>query len=129
MACRRLAVLQGYYECKSPLSYRCFVALVPVRCCMPLFSLAVLRSMALCLCRLLDTAAVCAAVSCTALAVSVWLCILYRFIMCYIDCRCAFCAFSATSTFQTNHNQIFLRKNLARKQQLAQKKKERLKPL
>lgn len=33
MACRRLAVLQGYYECKSPLSYRCFVALVPVRCC------------------------------------------------------------------------------------------------
>lgn len=52
---------------------------------MPLFSLAVLRSMALCLCRLLDTAAVCAAVSCAALAVSVWLCILYRFIMCYID--------------------------------------------
>mgnify|MGYP004701531039 FL=1 len=56
---------------------------------MPLFSLAVLRSMALCLCRMLDTAAVCAAVSCAALAMSVWLCILYRFIMCYIDCRCA----------------------------------------
>lgn len=53
---------------------------------MPLFSLAVLRSL---LCRLLDTAAVCAAVSCAALAVSVWLCILYRFIMCYIDCHCA----------------------------------------
>ena len=54
---------------------------------MPLFSLAVLRSLALCLCRLFDTVAVCAAVSCAALAVSVWLCILYRFIVCDIDCR------------------------------------------
>ena len=54
---------------------------------MPLFSLAVLRSMALCLCRLLDTAAVRAAAICAALAVSVWL---YRigcaFLRC-MDCR------------------------------------------
>lgn len=56
---------------------------------MPLFSLAVLRSMALCLCRLLDTAAVCAAVSCAALAMSVWLYTVRCAVMCYIDCRCA----------------------------------------
>ena len=49
---------------------------------MPLFSLAVLRSLALCLCRLLDTAAVCAA-----LAVSVWLYIVRCAVMCDIDYR------------------------------------------
>lgn len=54
---------------------------------MPLFSLAVLRSMALCLCRLLDTAAVCAAVSCAAFAVSVWLYIVRCAVMCDIDYR------------------------------------------
>ena len=52
---------------------------------MPLFSLAVLRSMALCLCRLLDTAAVCAAVSCAAFAVSVWLYIVRCAVMCDIE--------------------------------------------
>ena len=54
---------------------------------MPLFSLAVLRSLALCLCRLLDTAAVCAAVSCAAFAVPVWLYIVRCAVMCDIDYR------------------------------------------
>ena len=54
---------------------------------MPLFSLAVLRSLALCLCRLLDTAVVCAAVSCAALAMSVWLYIVRCAVMCDIDYR------------------------------------------
>lgn len=86
VACRRLAVLQGYYECKSPLSYRCFVALVPVRCCICRCSHWLpLRSLPLCLCRLLDTAAVCAAVSCAALAMSAWLYIVRCAVMCDIE--------------------------------------------
>ena len=89
MACRRLAVLQGYYECKSPLSYRCFVALVPVRCCVCCCSywLSCVLWLYVHASRV-DTAAVCAAVSCAAFAVSVWLYIVRCAVMCYMDCRC-----------------------------------------
>lgn len=52
---------------------------------MPLFSLAVWLYVHA---SRVDTAAVSAAVSCAALAVSVWLYIVRCAVMCYMDCRC-----------------------------------------
>lgn len=86
VACRRLAVLQGYYECKSPLSYCCFVALVPVRCCVCCCSYWLSCALWLYVhASRVDTAAVYAAVSCAAFAVSVWLYIVRCAVMCDIE--------------------------------------------